>query len=81
MYRQSLWFRSSAADPSARGIFYPAIGQKKVDDNLQVNMPLTTAAAPKVERERGKAQAMRAKARAQPTPRAIAGLGYLACSR
>jgi acyl-lipid omega-6 desaturase (Delta-12 desaturase) len=44
MYWQSLWFRSPAADPSARGIFYylAAIATKKVT-TLQVNVPLTIA--------------------------------------
>jgi hypothetical protein len=61
MYWQSLWFRSPATDPSARGISYlAAIAAKKVTTTLQVNKPITIAAAPKAEREREKAQAARA---------------------
>ena len=64
MYWQSLWFRSPAADPSARGIFYlAAIAHKKSDDNILSQQ--ATAAALKTERERTKAQAVRATRRAQ----------------
>src|SRR6516225_2817972 len=71
MYWQSLWLRSPAADPSARGIFYlAAIATKKVT-TLQVNKPLSIAAAPKAERERVMAQAvLAAMLRIRPTRRA-----------
>jgi hypothetical protein len=70
MYWRSLWFRSPAADPSARGIFYLAvIATKKA---LRVNKLLTIAAEPKAEREPEKAQAMRAaRLRVQSTRRTI----------
>ena len=59
-----------------------AIAKRLAADGANVAITYTkgadaaAAVVKEIERERGKAQAMRAKARAQPTRRAIAGLGY-----
>jgi hypothetical protein len=76
MYWQSLWFRCPAADSSARGIFlFDRNRSRKLMTKLHVNEPLTAATALKAERERKKAQALRAARRRAQTIQ-CASLGY-----